>query len=120
MPLFAEIPLDHIISFRDKNQPRPDIRNFKIEFTLHAFNFEDTGTAANSDAPQKKHIERLLTIYSAISPDQSVLFHCFAGVSRSTAAAFIYAVSKGVSYQGSFRIIEQARGIFCLPESTHD
>lgn len=115
VPLFAEAPLDHIISIRDKNQPRPDIRNFKTEFTLHAFNFEDTGSSAHPEAPSEQHIKRLLNLYSSISVEQNILFHCYAGVSRSTAAAFIFAVAKGVPYQQSFEFLEKIRGPIICP-----
>ena len=42
-------------------------------------------------APGREHIEQLIEFVSAWDRERPMLIHCFAGVSRSTAAAFIAA-----------------------------
>ncbi len=115
VPSFATTPLDHIISFREAHQPGPDIRAFKTDFTLHSFVFADTGDTSNKLAPTEKTIERLIQIYSKTSPNQNVLFHCFAGVSRSSAAAFIWLAFHGMPYSDAYNAIVSARGPFVCP-----
>ncbi len=109
------IPLDHIISIREAHQPAPDIRGFKTDFTLHSFVFADTGDPTNALAPTEQTIRRLLDIYAQTSIDQKVLFHCFAGVSRSSAAAFIWLVHHGISYSDAYQGIVTVRGPFVAP-----
>lgn len=115
VPSFAATPLDHIISIRDSRQPDPDLRAFKTNFTLHSFVFDDTGDASSPRACTEHTIRRLLNIYGQIQPDQNILFHCFAGVSRSTAAAFIWLVHLGVSYEEAYQLIVTTRGPFVCP-----
>lgn len=115
VPEFANTPFHHIISIRDYSQSLPDIRGFKNEFTLHAFLFDDTGDVRNQRAPQEQNIQRLLNVYATTRADQNILFHCFAGVSRSTAAAFIWLVYHGVSYADAYQMIVAARGPFVCP-----
>ncbi len=115
VPAFAATPLDHIISIRDHNQVAPDIRGFKTNFTLHSFVFDDTGDVTNTRAPNEALMRRLLDIYADTLIEHNVLFHCFAGVSRSSAAAFIWLVSKGVSYADAYQACVNARGPFIAP-----
>ncbi len=115
VPAYAAIPLDHIISIRDHTQMAPDIRAFKTNFTLHSFVFDDTGDSGNQRACTIETIRRLLAIYGQTTIDQSILFHCFAGVSRSSAAAFIWLVSKGISYAEAYQDIVTVRGPFVAP-----
>jgi predicted protein tyrosine phosphatase len=42
-------------------------------------------------APARAHVDRLIDFLSDHQPDSPLLIHCFAGVSRSTAAAYIAA-----------------------------
>lgn len=115
VPAFAAVPLDHIISIRDHNQVAPDIRAFRTNFTLHSFVFDDTGDVTNPRAPGEAMMQRLLGIYTQTRLDQNVLFHCFAGVSRSSAAAFIWLVHHGVPYAEAYQAIVSARGPFVAP-----
>lgn len=43
------------------------------------------------EAPSNVHAERLLGFLKGWSPDETLLVHCWAGISRSTATAFIAA-----------------------------
>lgn len=115
VPQFSYIPLNHIISIRDKTQPGPNLNSFIYPYSLHSFIFDDTGNASNTRAPNEETIKRLLSIYHSTSLDQSILFHCFAGVSRSTAAAFIYLVHHKFSYENAYEAIVIARGPFVCP-----
>ncbi len=115
VPAFAAVPLDHIISIRDHKQSAPDIRAFKGDFTLHSFVFDDTSDVANTRAPGEAMMRRLLGIYEHTRSDQNVLFHCFAGVSRSSAAAFIWLVQKGASYVDAYQLCVAVRGPFIAP-----
>jgi predicted protein tyrosine phosphatase len=115
VPSFAAVPLDHIISIRDHNQTAPDIRAFKTDFTLHSFVFDDTGDPANGRAPNEQAMRRLLSIYATTRLDQTILFHCFAGVSRSSAAAFLWLVHHGIPYVDAYQLIVTARGPFVCP-----
>lgn len=115
VPAFATAPLHHIISIREAHQPGPDIRGFKTEFSLHSFCFADTGDASNVLAPREAAMRRLLGIYAQTSPDQNILFHCFAGVSRSTAATFLWPVHHGVAYPEAYQFVVNIRGPFVCP-----
>lgn len=115
VPAFAATRLDHIISFREIHQPGPDVRGFQHPYTLHSFVFGDTGDASNPQAPTEAMMRRLVGIYAQTKPAQSVLFHCFAGVSRSSAAAFIWLVYHGAPYAAAYQAVVQMRGPFVCP-----
>jgi predicted protein tyrosine phosphatase len=115
VPSFAATPLDHIISIRDSRQPAPDIRAFKGDFALHSFVFDDTGDPANKQAVTEDTMRRLLGIYAQTALNHRILFHCFAGVSRSSAAAFIWLVWHGISYADAYQLIVSVRGPFVCP-----
>jgi predicted protein tyrosine phosphatase len=57
-----------------------------LEFEDVTFN---TLTSQDEDAPTAKHIQKLLDFIRALSPDERLLVHCFAGYSRSPAAVII-------------------------------
>lgn len=116
VPAFAAtIPFKHIISIRDHTQIGPDIRAIKADFTLHSFVFDDTGDASNKRAPNEAAITRLLSIYAQTQLSDTILFHCFAGVSRSSAAAFIWLVWHGIPYSDAYQAVVNARGPFVAP-----
>lgn len=115
VPLFATTPLDHIISIREAHQPGPDLTHFKTNFTLHSFVFADTGDTTNTLAPTEDTIRRLLDIYVNTRADQNILFHCFAGVSRSSAAAFLWLIHHRMAYDAAYATVVAARGPFVCP-----
>ena len=115
VPAFATIPLDHIISIREIHQPAPDIQGFKTDFTLHSFVFCDTGDPTHPLAVSEKQIGRLINIYAQTNVNQNMLFHCFAGVSRSSAAAFIWLAYHGMPYAKAYQTIVSGRGQFVCP-----
>ena len=115
VPLFAGTPLDHVISFHNSTEPGPDTHAFRHPFTLHSFVFDDTGDTSHPQAPTETAIRRLLSIYSQTELGQTMLFHCVGGVSRSTAAAFLWLVCHGVSYADAYQTVVNIRGPFVCP-----
>ncbi len=115
VPAFASVPLDHIISIKDKSQHGPNLHDFRSDFTLHSFSFEDTGNVANKQAVTEPAIRRLIGIYQQTSLSDRMLFHCYAGISRSTAAAFIWMVHHGIPCSEAYEIIVQMRGVIVCP-----
>ncbi len=118
VPTFAGASLDCIISIRDHRQPAPDLRAFGVVHPLpavHSFVFDDTGDSSNPRAATEATIQRLLDIYAATPASHNILFHCYAGVSRSTAAAFIWLVNKGAPYGIAYETVVAVRGPFIAP-----
>ena len=115
VPRFAGIPLDHIVSFHNATEPGPDTHAFRHPFTLHSFVFDDTGDTAHPQAPTLDIVRRLLGVYAQTKPEHNVLFHCMGGVSRSTAAAFIWLVYHGAPYAEAYQFVVNARGMFVCP-----
>lgn len=117
VPSFANSSVDHIISFHEAGvepgtgfQPGPDITQFKHPFTLHSFVCRDCGQPNEPEPPTEAMMRRLLAVYAQTGPDSRMLFHCFAGVSRSTAAAFLWLIHIGATDAQAFDTIVAARG----------
>ena len=54
--------------------------------------FHDVHVAGYDEiAPSAEHVDQLLEFLSELDPEEDLLIHCRAGISRSTAAAFIAA-----------------------------
>lgn len=66
VPLFANYPLDHIVSFHNSTEPGPDTHAFRHPFTLHSFVFDDTGDETHPQCPTTPMIARLLGIYAEV------------------------------------------------------
>lgn len=115
VPAFANVPLDHIVSFHNSTEPGPDTHAFRHPFTLHSFVFDDTGDTNHPHAPTEAAIQRLLSVYAQTRLDDGILFHCMGGVSRSTAAAFLWLVHHGMTYPDAYQIVVNARGPFVCP-----
>lgn len=117
VPQFSNTPLDHIVSIHEAGfeagtgfQPGPDITQFRYPFTLHSFTFRDVGQPHEAEAPTEAIIRRLLKTFTHMSAKEHVLFHCFAGRSRSTAAAFLWFHHLGASYDQAYDNIVAIRG----------
>ncbi len=103
VPRYADIPLDHIVSFHEKgSQPGPNVTQFNHPYTLHSFVFADRSLPTEADAPVEEDLKRLFAIFAMTKPIDKMLFHCFAGSSRSTAAAFLWMVHHGASYAQAY------------------
>lgn len=115
VPSFANHPIDHIVSFHNSTEPGPNTHAFRHPFTLHSFVFDDTGDETHPQRPTEAIIQRLLSVYAQTHLDQNVLFHCMGGVSRSTAAAFLWLAHRGASYAEAYQTVVAARGAFVCP-----
>jgi predicted protein tyrosine phosphatase len=122
VPSFANTPLDHIISIHEAGfepgtgfQPGPDITHFRHPFTLHSFTFRDSDHAGEPESPVEATMKRLLFIFAQTKADDRVLFHCFAGKSRSAAAAFLFLVHHGMSYKDAYDYVLAVRSIADRP-----
>ncbi|HEY7475560.1 MAG TPA: hypothetical protein VH679_11145 [Vicinamibacterales bacterium] len=80
-----------VISLLDPDYGFPDLgpayegRHLRLQF-------HDVHVAGDREiAPAAEHVESLLEFVGDAQPGDSVLIHCRAGISRSTAAAFIVA-----------------------------
>ncbi len=120
VPQFVNANLTDMVSIGDPDthpelcppQPPPDFAPFPTT-RIHRFEFQDIGHIAPT-SPTAEHVKRLIEIADAMiaaKEDIRVLFHCQAGISRSTAAAFIFLVRAGLSYQDAYDYILQRRGI---------
>jgi predicted protein tyrosine phosphatase len=71
--------------------------------------FEDTELEHEQDAPQMWHVERAFRWLEerGATSDSKLLFHCHAGVSRSSAMAWSSLVSLGVPIDDAFQMIVQ-------------
>lgn len=109
---YANLPITDIISI-GSIEDIPNISAFREkDFALYRFVFEDVSHECTT-GPSLKIVKRMIKTFKTIldnndSPD--VLFHCAAGISRSTAAAFIFLVVAGWTYENAIKEIFAVRG----------
>ncbi len=122
VPQLANTPLDHIVSIHEAGfepgcgfQPGPDITQFRHPFTLHSFTFRDVGQAHEAEAFTEVQMQRLTAVFAQTKPEDRVLFHCLAGRSRSAAAAFLFLVYHGATYEQAYDGIVAVRGDIARP-----
>lgn len=120
VPRFAQSNLTDLISFGDPGthphicapQPPPNFSLFPTT-NIHRFEFQDICHLTET-SPNHEHMKRLLDVIDSIvsrDEDSRVLFHCQAGIARSTAAAFIMCVRAGLTYQQAYDHVLRVRGI---------
>lgn len=108
----CDLPINNIISIGSV-EDCPNISAFREkDFALYRFVFVDISHEA-PEGPSLKIVQKMINIFKLIlvnteSPD--VLFHCAAGISRSTAAALIFLIAAGWSYQDACKEIYKVRG----------
>ena len=79
--------ITHVLSLLDIGD-RPFLHPHRtIRQNCLLLNFEDEIHADHPGAPTKAEVEKILAFGKALPADARLLVHCFAGVSRSTAAA---------------------------------
>jgi predicted protein tyrosine phosphatase len=80
-----------VVSLLDPHFTFPDLGPDYIGRHLQ-LRFHDIHVAAADEiAPSADHVARLIEFVSTLEPGEDLLIHCRAGISRSTAAAFITA-----------------------------
>jgi len=120
VPRFAQANLTDLVSFGDPDthpelcqpQPPPDFTLFPTT-RVHRFEHQDI-CHISPTSPNPEHMKRLLDIIDsmlAAKEDVRVLFHCQAGIARSTAAAFIMCVRGGMTYQQAYDHVLRVRGV---------
>lgn len=120
VPRFIQANLTDMISFGDPGthpeicaaQPPPDFGAFP-NTRIHRFEFQDI-CCMSETSPNLAHVQRLLDVIDSLiasKDDIRVLFHCQAGIARSTAAAFLLCVRSGMTYQQAYDHILRVRGV---------
>jgi predicted protein tyrosine phosphatase len=119
VPLFTQANLTDIVSIGDPAhptlcapQPPPDFTPFP-DTRIHRFEFQDICHMIET-SPNATHIGRLIEVIDSLlarEGDVRVLFHCQAGIARSTAAAFIMCVRAGMTYQQAYDHVLRVRGV---------
>lgn len=113
VPHHAHLPITDIVSIGGV-EDLPNIGPFRDKnFTLHRFNFDDVNEdRIDAKAPSYEIIENMINIFKEmIKKECDILFHCMAGRNRSSAAAFIFLIVAGLSYDDAFDKIYIARGM---------
>lgn len=96
----------HLISICDPGDSLPLTPILKEMNRLH-LTFEDVLDENAFQAPTMEHVERILDFTKDLPDDAVVLVHCFAGVSRSTAAAAAV-VAQNLLQKGFTDVAERA------------
>lgn len=120
VPHFAQANLTDMVSIGDPGthphlcapQPPPDFAPF-ANTRIHRFEFQDICHVSET-SPNPEHIKRLLDLIDSLlasKDDVRVLFHCQAGIARSTAAAFLLCVRGGMTYQQAYDHVLRVRGV---------
>ena len=120
VPRFAGANLTDLVSFGDPAthphicapQPPPDFGLFP-NTRIHRFEHQDVCHTVET-GPNETHVKRLLEVIDSIlasKEDARVLFHCQAGIARSTAAVFILCVRAGMTYQQAYDHVLRVRGV---------
>lgn len=120
VPHFAQANLTGMVSIGDPDtrpelcapQPPPDFTPFS-NTRIHRFEFQDICHMAET-SPNEMHVKRLIEVVDtllAAKEEVRVLFHCQAGIARSTAAAFILCVRGGMTYQQAYDHVLRVRGV---------
>jgi predicted protein tyrosine phosphatase len=88
--LVREHNVSHVVSLLDPETPFPAIENVRqrhLQVEVHDIEHELEGLDPLCDA----RIKRILEFVGGWDRSQPILIHCYAGISRSTATAFITA-----------------------------
>jgi predicted protein tyrosine phosphatase len=79
----------HVVSILSPDSAFPEFQSVQNEQHLK-LSFNDIGISTTGlKAPESQDMERLLRFIQSWDQKQPMLIHCWAGVSRSTAAAYI-------------------------------
>ncbi|MGD2133367.1 MAG: hypothetical protein PVI23_11280 [Maricaulaceae bacterium] len=83
----------HVVSLLSPEEIHlaPETERPDRHLRLPVHDIRDTESVDGALAPNLKHVENLIGFSSGWSPAEPMLVHCWAGISRSTAAAFTVA-----------------------------
>lgn len=76
----------HVVSIREPYRPQPDFQLAKRTCEVLFLDQESTDDSALGTPPRQAHLEKVFKFADTL-PDAPLLIHCWAGRSRSTAAA---------------------------------
>lgn len=117
VPRFAGVGITDIVSIGTTDGVLPDLRAFYPQPTLHRFEFDDVchvaGAGDPAISPTLTHVRDLIALadqFRSSPTDVCALYHCKAGIARSTAAAFIFCVRAGMSYEDAYQYVLRVRG----------
>lgn len=82
----AEFSPTHVVSIVVRNPVKVD--GVPPESVLH-LKMDDIAVPSRALSPSLRHVGALLRFADSLKPDDRVLFHCEAGISRSSASAWI-------------------------------
>lgn len=115
VPVVRRTKPSHILSLLSPNQDAPrEIRTTQAA-KLH-LSFNDI-TEARPDLimPSAAIVEEILTFSRSWSDEQPLLVHCWAGISRSSAAAYIIACDRNPDREEEIAIELRRRAPFATP-----
>jgi predicted protein tyrosine phosphatase len=77
----------HVVSLLDPHSPFPNPGGRHLKVSVH----DITEDAPGATAPARRHVGEILEFIGTWERSAPILIHCYAGISRSTATAFITA-----------------------------
>lgn len=113
VPQYAGAGITDIVSIGNIGSFGPDLRAFYPQPKIHRFEFDDI-CHVSEFGPTESIAKRLINLADNIlarQEDTKVLYHCAAGISRSTASLFILLVRGGMTYQQAYDSILAVRGV---------
>jgi predicted protein tyrosine phosphatase len=99
--LLAREPVDHLLTLVS---PDAEVGARAVPATVLRFN-DITEPRAGLVAPHAEMVHAIIALGRELPPDATLLVHCYAGVSRSPAAAYVLACAASVA--GDERAIAQ-------------
>jgi predicted protein tyrosine phosphatase len=111
----ARLQPEQIISMLDPGTPLTTPDSVDAD-RHHRFFFHDISDLVEDQiAPSHEHIERVLEIGTNWAADEPLLIHCYAGVSRSTAAALILLCQRNPGREKEAARLVRQRGAHAWP-----
>jgi predicted protein tyrosine phosphatase len=87
-PLVEQHGVSHVVTLLAPDTPHPTPRGIAAERHLRLYFHDIVQDMEGHVAPRAADAERLIGFLEAWDREQPMLIHCWAGISRSTAAAF--------------------------------
>jgi predicted protein tyrosine phosphatase len=87
-PLVDQHKVSHVVSLLGPDTPHRVFKGIETPHHLRLTFHDITAPAEGFTAPQAEDVEALIGFLSGWTRERPMLIHCWAGISRSTAAAF--------------------------------